>query len=323
MTATAHRPTAASAPAPARPEPPRRRRQSLQSRENRWVPVFLAPWILGFLVFTAGPMVASLVLSFTSYDVISSPEYVGLDNYQQLATDDQALRSMTNTLFYTALHVPLVIVCALGLAMLLQRLGRSSGLFRTLFYLPSMTPPVAIGVLFLLLLNGQTGLVNAALSVVGIDGPDWTTDPSWVKPGIVLMSLWSVGTTMVIFFAALQDVPVELQEAAELDGASGWQRFRNVTLPMISGALLFATVINTIASLQLFAEVYTMFFGQQDASVAGDAAQFYVVYLFEQAFKFLHMGYASALAWLLFLVILVITLVQLKVSKRFVYYEGQ
>jgi multiple sugar transport system permease protein len=230
---------------------------------------------------------------------------------------------MGNTLFYTALHVPLVIVCALGLALLLQRLGRASGAFRTLFYLPSMTPPVAIGVLFLLLLNGQTGLVNAALSLVGIDGPNWTTDPAWVKPGIVLMSLWSIGTTMVIFFAALQEVPVELQEAAELDGASGVQRFRHVTLPMISGALLFATVINTIASLQLFAEVYTMFFGQQDASVAGDAAQFYVVYLFEQAFKFLHMGYASALAWLLFLVILIITLAQLKLSKRFVYYEGQ
>jgi len=309
---------AAATSATARP-----RGRSLQARENRWVPVFLAPWVIGFLVFTAGPMIASLVLSFTSYDVISSPEYVGLENYKQLATDDQAVRSMGNTLFYTALHVPLVIVCALGLALLLQRLGRSSGIFRTLFYLPSMTPPVAIGVLFLLLLNGQTGLVNAALSVVGIDGPNWTTDPSWVKPGIVLMSLWSIGTTMVIFFAALQDVPVELQEAAELDGASGWQRFRNVTLPMISGALLFATVINTIASLQLFAEVYTMFFGQQDSSVAGDAAQFYVVYLFEQAFKFLHMGYASALAWLLFLVILVITLAQLKLSKRFVYYEGQ
>jgi multiple sugar transport system permease protein len=276
-----------------------RRRQSLQARENRWVPVFLAPWIIGFLVFTAGPMVASLVLSFTSYDVISSPEYVGLENYRQLVSDDQAVRSMGNTLFYTALHVPLVIVCALGLALLLQRLGRASGAFRTLFYLPSMT------------------------SLVGVDGPNWTTDPAWVKPGIVLMSLWSIGTTMVIFFAALQEVPVELQEAAELDGASGVQRFRHVTLPMISGALLFATVINTIASLQLFAEVYTMFFGQQDASVAGDAAQFYVVYLFEQAFKFLHMGYASALAWLLFLVILIITLAQLKLSKRFVYYEGQ
>jgi multiple sugar transport system permease protein len=185
-----------------------------------------------------------------------------------------------------------------------------------------MTPPVAIGVLFLLLLNGQDGVLNAGLGLLGIDGPNWTTDPTWVKPGIVIMSLWSVGTTMVIFFAALQDVPVELTEAALLDGASGWQRFRNVTLPMISGALLFATVINTIASLQLFAEVYTMFFGQQDSSSAGDAAQFYVVYLFEQAFKYLHMGYASALAWLLFLVVLAITLVQLRLSRRFVYYEG-
>lgn len=301
---------------------PALRRRSLQARENRWVWVFLAPWIVGFLVFTAGPMVASLVLSFTSYDVINSPTFVGTDNYNQLLHDPEVRRSLVNTLFYTALHVPLVIVAALGLALLLQRLGRASGLFRTLFYLPSMTPPVAIGVLFLLLLNGQTGLVDHVLGLFGFDGPNWTTDPTWVKPGIVLMSLWSIGTTMVIFFAALQNVPADLQEAARLDGAGGWQRFRNVTLPMISGALLFATVINTISSLQLFAEVYTMFFGQQDSSSAGDAAQFYVVYLFEQAFKFLHMGYASALAWLLFLVILAITLVQLRLSRRFVYYEG-
>jgi len=322
-TAAAGRETTATAAGHPGPRPVRPTgRGTLQARENRWVWVFLAPWIVGFLFFTAGPMVASLVLSFTSYDVIKSPTYVGADNYQRLAHDPQVLRSLENTLFYTVLHVPLVICCALGLALLVQRLGRASPFFRALFYLPSMTPPVAIGVLFLLLLNGRSGLLNAALGVFGIDGPNWTTDPTWVKPGIVLMSLWSVGTTMVILFAALQDVPVELREAASLDGATGWRSFRNVTLPMISGALLFATVINTISSLQLFAEVYTMFFGEQDNSSAGNAAQFYVVYLFEQAFKFLHMGYASALAWLLFLVILAITLVQLRLSRRWVYYEG-
>lgn len=296
---------------------------SLRRRENRWVWVFLAPWLIGFVVFTAGPMVASLVLSFTDYDVISAPEYAGLANYRQLLDDPQVARSLVNTVVYTALHVPLAVGLALVLALLLDRAGRASGFFRTAFYLPSMTPPVAIGVLFLLLLNGQTGLVNAALESVGLRGPDWTTDPSWVKPGIVLLSLWTVGSTTVILFAALRNVPLELKEAALLDGAGPWQRFRAVTLPMISGAVFFVTVVNTIASLQMFTEVYTMFFGEQDRGPAADAALFYVVYLFEQAFKYLHMGYASAMAWLLFLVILAITLVQVRLSKRFVYYEGE
>jgi multiple sugar transport system permease protein len=306
----------------ATPLPAPRRRPALRRRETLWALVFLAPWIFGFVVFTAGPMIASFVLSFTSYDVINSPRFVGLENYRTLLEDRDVALSLRNTVVYTVLHVPLSIAAALALALLLDRVGRAAGIFRTVFYLPAMTPPVAVGVLFLLLLNGQTGLVNRGLALVGIDGPDWTTDPSWVKPGLVLMSLWSVGTTMVILFAALRNVPEELLEAARLDGASSWQRFRHVTLPMISAALFFVTVVNTIASLQMFTEVYTMFFGQQSRSAAGDAALFYVVYLFQQAFQFLHMGYASAMAWLLFLVILAITLVQIRVSRRLVYYEG-
>jgi len=312
-----------SAGTASRTAPARAKSSSVQGRENRWVWLFLAPWAIGFVVFTAGPMVASLVLSFTEYDVISSPTYVGLENYRELMAVPDAARSLGNTVIYTALHVPLSIAIALGLALLLDRAGRASGFFRTVFYLPSMTPPVAIGVLFLLMLNGQTCLVNAGLAMLGIDGPAWTTDPSWVKPGIVLMSLWTVGSTTVILFAALRDVPLQLKEAALLDGAGAWARFRHVVLPMISGALFFVTVVNTIASLQLFTEVYTMFFGEQDRSSAGDAALFYVVYLFEEGFRFLHMGYASALAWVLFVVILAITLVQVRLSKRFVYYEGE
>ncbi|MFG1656391.1 carbohydrate ABC transporter permease [Micromonospora chersina] len=307
------------------PVPGRRRRTPLARREARWAYVFLAPWIVGFLVFTAGPMVASLWLSFTEYDVINAPRWTGLDNYRQLVSDPQVARSLGNTVYYAALHVPLVMLISLGLALLLKRVGRWQGFFRTVFYLPVMTPAVAVGILFLLLLNTQDGLINRGLAVFGIDGPSWTTDPDWVMPGIVLMSLWSLGSTVIIYLAALQNVPRDLYEAADLDGAGAWARFRHVTLPMISGSLFFTLIVNTIASLQMFTEVYTMYFGnrQTQGSFSSDAASFYVIHLFREAFQFLHMGFASAMAWLLFLIILIITAVQVKLSNRFVYYEGE
>ncbi|MEU4366118.1 carbohydrate ABC transporter permease [Micromonospora chersina] len=307
------------------PLPGRRRRTPLARREARWAYVFLAPWIVGFLVFTAGPMVASLWLSFTEYDVINAPRWTGLDNYRQLVSDPQVARSLGNTVYYAALHVPLVMLISLGLALLLKRVGRWQGFFRTVFYLPVMTPAVAVGILFLLLLNTQDGLINRGLAVFGIDGPSWTTDPDWVMPGIVLMSLWSLGSTVIIYLAALQNVPRDLYEAADLDGAGAWARFRHVTLPMISGSLFFTLIVNTIASLQMFTEVYTMYFGnrQTQGSFSSDAASFYVIHLFREAFQFLHMGFASAMAWLLFLIILIITAVQVKLSNRFVYYEGE
>ncbi|MFG1751698.1 carbohydrate ABC transporter permease [Streptosporangium sandarakinum] len=293
--------------------------------ETRWVYVFLLPWLIGLLVFQLGPMVASLVLSFTDFDLIGDPEFVGLGNYARMAQDPKVLRAVGNTVYYTALHVPLSIALALALALMLNRItGRAAGVFRTIFYLPSMTPYVAVGVLFLFLLNGQAGMVNQFLGLFGIEGPQWTTDPDWILPGIVLMSLWNLGSTTIILFAALRNVPRELTEAAMIDGAGRWQRFRSITLPMISSAVFFVVIINTISALQMFDQVYAMFFGNQVAQQShGDAALFYVVYLFQQAFQFLHMGYASALAWVLFLVILVITLIQVKVGNRLVYYEAE
>ncbi|MEU8236197.1 sugar ABC transporter permease [Actinoplanes sp. NPDC048967] len=295
-------------------------------RRETWAAYgFLSPWIVGFLVFLAGPMVASLVLSFTDYDVLTSTDFVGGENYRMLLADPKVRGSLANTMFYTVLHVPLTMAVALGLAMLLARAGRrSAGFFRTIFYLPTITPKVAVGVLFLLLFNGQVGLVNGVLGFLGINGPDWTSDGAWIKPGIVLMSAWSLGSTVIIYLAALQNVPRDLYEAAEMDGASPWARFRAVTVPMISGALFFTLIINTISSLQTFDEVYTAFFGSANQQTYGnDAALFYVIYLFQQAFQFLHMGYASALAWLLFLIIMLITLVQVGLSRRFVYYESE
>ena len=297
---------------------PRRRRGI--SEETRWAYIFLVPWLIGTVVFTAGPMIASLFLSFTRYNVIRPPVVTGLRNYELLIGDRHVPQALFNTAFYAVLHVPGVIIISLALAMLLLRVGRSSGFFRTAFYLPNVTPAVAVGTLFLLLLAGN-GLINRALGLVGIDGPNWLTDPAWVKPGIVLMSLWTLGSTVVIYFAALKNVPVELYEAAKIDGANAWQSFRSITVPFISGAIFFTLIVNTIASLQIFAEVYTMFFGARSGP-GQEAALFYTIYLFQRAFEDLDFGYASALAWVLFVIILVITVIQIRVSRRFVFYAG-
>lgn len=284
---------------------------------------FLSPWLIGFVVFTALPMIASLVLSFTDYDVLQPPRFTGLENYRELVEDPRLRLSLFNTFYYAALHVPLVTIVALALALLLNRVERAAGFFRTVFYLPSVTPAVAVGALWLWLLNPRVGLINRGLEAVGIPGPGWTTDPVWIKPGIVLMSLWAVGGTVIIYYAALRNVPEELYEAARLEGARAWHEFRFVTLPLISGAVFFTLIVNTISSLQIFAEVYTMFFGQMKSGAGDSAALFYVIYLFRQAFEFLNIGYASAMAWLLFVITLILTLIQLRLSKRWVYYEGR
>jgi multiple sugar transport system permease protein len=296
-------------------------------RRETWAAyAFLAPWIVGFVVFMAIPMVASLVLSFTDYDGLRETSFVGGENYAQLLTDPRIRLSLRNTMVYAVLVVPATMAVALALATVLARVGtRSAGFFRTVFYLPEITPKVAVGVLFLMLFNGQVGLINSALGLVGIDGPDWSTDPNWIKPGLVLMNLWSVGGTVVIYLAALKNVPADLYEAASIDGASAWQQFRRITLPMISPALFFTLIVQSIAALQTFDEAYTAFYGPSTQASGGatDAALFYLIYLFQQAFQFLHMGYASAMAWLLFVIVMIITAVQVRVSKRFVYYESR
>lgn len=307
----------------ARPRRPRRTSSTPGGRRERRTALwFLSPWIVGFLVFTAWPIAYSLFLSFTDYDVINDPEMVGLENYERLVSDPKIALSLRNTLVFTVMQVPAYVLVALGLALLLSQAGRSSGFFRTAFFLPKMTPPVAVGVLLLLLFNGQYGLVNEVLGWFGIDGPAWTTDPSWVKPGLVLISLWSVGSSVIILLAALRDVPTELYDAARVDGAGYWRRTVSVTVPMISAALFFVVVINTIAAFQTFTEAYTAYFGAGNSTYSNDAALFYVIYLFQQGFQFLEMGYASAMAWVLFLVIMAVTAVQLVVSKRLVHYQG-
>ena len=308
-----------------RTEQPRRSRWTPGARrEFLWALLFLLPWIIGFLVFTGGPMLASFVLSLTNLGLRPDFDFVGTANYERLTTDPRVRQALTNTVIYTVLHVPSAVATALLLALMLLRVGRAAGFFRTVFYLPAITPAVATAVLFLQLRNGNGGLVNRALEVVGIAGPNGTTDPEGVKPGIVLMTLWTVGSTVVILFAALRNVPIEQYEAARIDGANSWQQFRSITLPFISGPLFFVIVINTISSLQMFDQAYTMFGGAQEPAPGAErAALFYNVYLFDVAFESFRLGYASALAWALFIVILLITIFQLRLSKRWVYYEGE
>ncbi|WP_295822200.1 carbohydrate ABC transporter permease [uncultured Microbacterium sp.] len=267
-------------------------------------------------------MIYSLVISFSSYNLATgAARPVGFTNYAQLFEDPRVAVSLGNTLFYAVMAVPLEIAFALVLALLLSRVGRGAGIFRTLYYLPKMTPTVATAAVFFLLLNGNSGAINQALRAVGIAGPQWLVDPAWVKPSIVLMALWTVSGTMVIFLAAIKNVPVDLYEVAQIDGAGPVRRFFSITLPMISGAMFFNVIVLTIAAFQVFDQAYLLFWRDQ-SNASPEASLFYAIYLFQQAFRQFNFGFAAAMAWLLFVIILLITLVQVRLGNRFVYYEG-
>jgi multiple sugar transport system permease protein len=284
--------------------------------------LFISPWIIGFLVFTLGAMLYSLYISFSNYNLATnSASPAGFDNYSELFNDPKVALSLSNTLFYAVMAVPLEIIFALLLALLLNWVGRGAGAFRTIYYLPKMTPAVATASIFLLLLNGNTGAINRFLAIFGIQGPQWLIDPNWVKPSIVLMTLWGVSGTMVIFLAALKNVPRDLYEVASLDGAGAIRKFFTITIPMISPAIFFNVVVLTIAALQVFDQAYLLFWRDQ-TNASPDSSLFYGVYLFQQAFRQFNFGFAAAMAWLLFIIILLITLVQVKISNRLVYYEG-
>jgi multiple sugar transport system permease protein len=284
--------------------------------------LFIAPWIIGFLVFTLGAMVYSLVISFSNYNLArNTATPVGLANYEQLFEDPKVGISLMNTLVYALMAVPLEIAFALFLAMLLARVGKGAGFFRTVYYLPKMTPTVATASVFLLLLNGNSGAINRGLELVGIQGPQWLVDPFWVKPSIVLMTLWTVSGTMVIFLAALKNVPRDLYEVAALDGAGPVRQFFTITIPMISSAIFFNLIVLTIAAFQTFDQAYLLFWRDQ-SNASPESSLFYAVYLFQQAFRQFNFGFAAAMAWLLFMIIMLITFIQMKFGNRFVYYEG-
>lgn len=286
--------------------------------------LFVSPWVIGFVLLTAGPMVYSLYLSFTASSLLSPPQWVGLENYRRMFADPIFYRSLGNTAYYAALGVPLGLILSLGLALLLDAPVRGLGFFRTLFFLPSVTNTVALSILWLWLLNPEFGLINLALARFGLEGPLWLQDETWAKPALVLMSLWTVGGQMIICLAALQGVPPELKEAAAIDGAGPVRRFFAVTLPLISPALLFNLIMGLVGALQVFTQAFVMTGGVQPGSEGGpnQSTLFIVLYIYKKAFQEYDMGYASALAWALFLIITVCTWIAWRVSKSRVHYEG-
>src|SRR4051812_1134649 len=284
---------------PARPLPDRRRaRRRAAWRRHATVLAFMAPWILGFGIFFGYPLIWSAYLSFTHYDLLSSPKWIGLANYRFLFTTDQTVwPAVKNTLWFIAIAVPLQVLFALGIAIMLARAQRGIGVFRTIFYLPALAPPVAATLGFVYLLNPATGPINTILGKLGIQGPLWFDSPHWAKPSLTLLAVWGIGNTMIIFLAAVLDVPRHLYESAQLDGAGWWSRLRFVTLPTISPVILFAVVIGVIEGMQYFTQAYVA------ANVAGGSASysaeaanalgypeestlFYPVLLYQQGFRY-------------------------------------
>ena len=290
--------------------------------------LFAMPWILGFLLFTVGPMLFSLYTSFTKYNIIADPRWIGLENYQNLFFDDPLFyKSLSNTFWMVVVKTPLVIVVAISLAMLLNTDIPGGKFFRTVIYLPNVLSGIAAIFLWQWIL-APNGLFNAALDAVGIRGPGWFVDPDWTKPGMVVMGMWWIGGNVLIFLAGLKGIPRELYEAAEIDGADGWQKTRYITLPLLSPTIFFEVVTGIIGTFQIFATAFIILGKEKPVGEFGQSILFYVLYLYDRAFGKIgqggfQMGYASAMAWVLFLIILVITGFQLWLAKRWVYYETE
>lgn len=298
---------------------PRRKRRGPR-RETLLFYGFISPWIIGFIVFTAIPMLASLGLSFTDWDSFQAPAFVGFANYVRLfSTDPLFWKSLTNTLYFAAVSVPLTLVFALFLASLLSKPIKGARFFRTIVYLPALVPLVAAAMIFRWLLAPDTGPINGFLAVFGIQGPAWLLDANWVIPGIILLAVWQVGIGTILLIAALQGVPSEFYEAARIDGASRTQLFWKISVPMVTPILFFNLITGMIGAFQVFSQVYVLTNG---ASGPNNASLMMVPYVYDNAFRFYHMGYASALAWVLFVIILIFSTIVLKTSKRWVFYES-
>lgn len=288
----------------------------LASHKTRAFYAMVSPWLLGFLVFTAGPVLAAVYFSVTQYDVVRPPVLIGLGNYTRMLEDPLIAKSLYNTLYYAAISIPLSIVFSLLLAVLLNQQALGNALYRTAFYLPSIVPVVANTVLWIWLLQPQWGLVNYLLALFGIRGPAWLASITWAKPALIMMAVWGSGTSMVIFLAGLQGIPESFYEAASIDGAGALQKFFRITLPLLSPTIFFQIVMGIIGSFQVFTTAYIMTNGGPV-----NATLFFVLYLYRQAFVHLNMGYASAMAWLLFLIVFVLTIAQLRLAPRWVHYE--
>ncbi|MEA2524643.1 MAG: multiple sugar transport system permease protein [Thermomicrobiales bacterium] len=281
--------------------------------------LFISPWIVGFLALQLGPMLASLGISLTDWTLLDPPHYIGLDNYRRIADDPLFVKSLRVTATYTFISVPCGVVLALLIASLLNRTVRGISFFRGLFYLPVVVTGVGTAVVWDWVFNPEYGILNSLLSLIGVEGPGWLSSTTWALPAMIIISFWGIGGAVVVFLAALQGVPRSLYEAAMIDGAGRLSLFWNVTVPMVSPAILFNTIIAVIASFQAFTYAYVLTEGRGSPAYS---TLFYVLYLYQNAFRWFDMGYASALAWILFLIIISCTLLLLRLSRPYVHYEG-
>lgn len=308
---------AISTPAPRKTFFQKIRNPGLTWTEYIWAYIFVLPWLIGFLSFIAGPMIASLYLSFTKYDLVMAP-WVGFANWERLFQDGLMRKALYNTGYYVLIGVPLNTIEALWAAILLTRPIRGQNFFRTALYIPSVVPGVANIILWLWLLNPDFGLVNSILGTFGIKGPLWFQSVVWSKPSFILITLFSVGTQMVIFVVGIKNIPISLYEAAEIDGAGRWGSFRNVTVPMLSPVIFFNLVVSMIGAFQVFTSAFIATDGRGGPV---ESTLFYVLYLYKNAWLYFKMGYASTLAWLLFLIVVAMTGIQFLIARRWVHYE--
>lgn len=295
-----------------RPLSPQARREAVEGY------LFILPWLLGLVIFIVGPILASFYFSLTDYEVVRPPIFRGLANYQRLFTDNLFWQALKVTTMYVVISTPLGLALSFVLALLMNQKVRWLSLWRTIYYLPTLVPVIASTMLWLWIFNPEFGLLNTLLRYVGIDGPLWLGHSRWALPSLILMSLWTVGGPMLIYLAGLQGIPTDLYEAAEVDGAGAWAKFRAITIPLMTPVIFFNLVMNMIFAFQVFAQPFIMTGGGPRY-----ATLFYVLYLYQNAFKFFRMGYAAALAWVLFIVILLFTLLVFRSSALWVFYEGE
>ncbi len=298
-------------------EPPKRSVLNYRQWEAVAGYLFILPWIVGFLTLTLGPIVASLYFSFTNYQLVKPPVWTGLANYERLINDKLFWQSMRVTATYVAVSVPVGLVLAFGVALLMNQRVKGIGFWRTVFYLPNLVPLVAATMLWLWIFNPEFGLLNGALDRIGIDGPLWLQSQKWALPSLIFMNLWTVGGSTLIYLAGLQGIPSDLYEAVEVDGGGHMAKLRAVTIPQMTPVIFYNLILGLIAGFQVFAQPLIMTGGGPRYSTL-----FVVLYLYQNAFSNFRMGYASAIAWALFMVILVLTVLLFWLSNRWVYYEG-
>ncbi|HEY5563173.1 MAG TPA: sugar ABC transporter permease [Clostridiaceae bacterium] len=290
--------------------------------------LFASPWIIGFLIFTLYPIIISLYYGFTDFSIFKPPIFVGLDNYKALFKDELFIKSLNNTLYMTAFATPINLLFGLGTAMLLNMKIKGMSFYRTIFYIPSIVPQVAATILWVWILNARYGLLNNILKIFGIYQPNWFQDPNYTKPALIIMGMWATGTIMIIFLAALQDIPRSFYESADIDGANNWNKFIKITLPTLSPVILYQLIVSIIFNFQIFTQAWVIgeAGGGGNAGLFGgpeNSILFYATYIFYNAFSYFKMGKASAMAWILFIITAFITWLVFKTSNKWVTYGGE